>query len=31
MDEDSLPMLDPELEAIQWPADYSGQRLFIQG
>ena len=24
-------MLDPELEAIQWPADFSGQQLFIQG
>ncbi|WP_238340244.1 hypothetical protein [Pseudomonas sp. SWRI18] len=31
MDDDSLPMLDPQLEDIQWPADFSGQQLFIQG
>ncbi|MBC3302256.1 hypothetical protein H0Z09_14090 [Pseudomonas sp. SWRI18] len=24
-------MLDPQLEDIQWPADFSGQQLFIQG
>lgn len=29
MDDDSLPMLDPQLENIQWPADFSSQQLFI--
>ncbi|NNA02254.1 hypothetical protein [Pseudomonas lundensis] len=31
MDDHSLPTLDPQLEDIQWPADFSGQQLFIQG
>ncbi|MGX9569372.1 hypothetical protein [Pseudomonas sp. CFBP 5748] len=31
MDDESLPMLDPQLEAIKWPTDFSGQQLFIQG
>ncbi len=31
MDDESLPMLDHQQEAIQWPADFSGQQLFIQG
>ncbi|VFB17837.1 hypothetical protein [Pseudomonas fragi] len=31
MDDESLPMLDPQLEGIQWPVDFSGQQLFIQG
>ena len=31
MDDESLPMLDTQLEDIQWPADFSGQKLFIQG
>lgn len=31
MDDEPLPMLDPKLENIHWPADFSGQQLFIQG
>lgn len=31
MDDESLPMLDPHPEAIRWPSDFSGQKLFIQG
>lgn len=31
MDDESLPMLDPYLDDIQWPSDFSGQQLFIQG
>lgn len=31
MDDESLPPLDPQLEPIQWPSDFAGQKLFIQG
>jgi hypothetical protein len=31
MDDKSQPVLDSQLESIQWPSDFSGQQLFIQG
>ncbi|MHB0842914.1 hypothetical protein ACYCGP_08740 [Stutzerimonas nitrititolerans] len=31
MDDEEQSMLDPSLEAIQWPSDFAGQQLFIQG
>lgn len=31
MSDESLPPLDSQLEPIQWPSDFAGQKLFIQG
>ncbi len=31
MADESLPPLDPQLEPVQWPSDFVGQKLFLQG